>query len=95
MITYEDFEKVDIRSGKIIKVDDFPEAKKPAYKLLIDFGNDIGQKTSSAQIVDNYSKEQLLGMSVACVVNFPPKKIGPFLSEVLLLVFLQKMARSS
>lgn len=84
-ITYDDFEKVDIRVGKIIKVEDFPEAHKPAYKLWIDFGKEIGVKTSSAQFVKNQTKEELLNKQVACVVNFPPKQIGSFTSEVLTL----------
>src|SRR5579864_1394633 len=84
MITYGDFEKVDIRVGKIVKVDDFPQARKPAYKLTIDFGPDIGIKRSSAQIT-NYTKEELLGKQIIGVVNFPPRQIGPFQSEVLTL----------
>ena len=84
-ITYEDFEKVDIRIGRVIKVEDFPEARKPAYKLWIDFGKEIGVKTSSAQFVKNQTKEQLLNKQVACVVNFAPRQIGPFTSEVLTL----------
>ncbi|HZU66013.1 MAG TPA: tRNA-binding protein [Ktedonobacteraceae bacterium] len=84
MITYSDFEKVDIRVGKIVQVEDFPQARKPAYKLSIDFGLEIGIKRSSAQIT-NYSKEELLGKLVMGVVNFPPRQIGPFFSEVLTL----------
>ena len=85
MISYADFEKVDIRVGKVIAVDDFPEARKPAYKLTIDFGLEIGVKKSSVQITQNYSKEDLLDTLVLGVVNFPPKQIGPFLSECLTL----------
>lgn len=85
MISYEDFEKVDIRVGKIIKVEDFPEARKPAYKLTIDFGSEIGIKKSSAQIVDLYNKEDLLDSLILGVVNFPPKQIGPYVSECLTL----------
>ncbi len=83
MITYDDFAKVDMRVGKVIAVDDFPEARKPAWKLTIDFGP-LGIKRSSAQIT-NYKKEDLLGRQVVCVINFPPKHIGPFVSEVLTL----------
>lgn len=82
MATIEDFEKIDIRVGKVIEVQDFPEAKKPAYKLRIDFG-EFGIKSSSARIVDLYAKEELVGKLVVCVTNFPPRKIGPFISEVL------------
>ena len=85
MATYEDFEKLDIRVGRIVKVEDFPEAKKPAYKLEIDFGDEIGRKRSSVQIVSNYKKEELKGKQVLGVVNFPSRQIGPFLSEVLTL----------
>lgn len=85
MATIDDFEKLDIRVGKIIEVNDFPEAKKPAYRVKIDFGTDIGIKTSSAQIVALYSKDDLVGKLVLGVVNFPPRKIGPFESEVLIL----------
>ena len=85
MISYSDFEKVDIRVGKIIDVQDFPEAKKPAYKLKIDFGKEIGIKNSSAQITKNYTKEELKNKLVLAVVNFPPRKVGPFISEVLTL----------
>lgn len=85
MATYDDFKKLDIRVGKIIEVEDFPEAKKPSYKLKIDFGNKVGIKVSSAQLVKNYTKEQLQGNIVLRVVNFPPRQIGPFSSEVLVL----------
>ncbi|MBI5449415.1 tRNA-binding protein [Candidatus Gottesmanbacteria bacterium] len=85
MATYDDFIQLDIRVGKIIAVDDFPEARKPAYKLTIDFGPEIGTKRSSAQLVKWYTKEELLGKKVMGVVNFPPRQIGPFLSEVLTL----------
>ncbi len=85
MATYDDFLKIDIRVGKIIKVEDFPEAKKSAYKLTIDFGPGVGQKLSSAQLVKYYTKEELVGKIILGVVNFPPKKIGPFASEVLTL----------
>ncbi len=84
-ITFEDFEKVDMSVGKVIKVEDFPEAHRPAYKLTIDFGSDVGIKHSSAQIVKNQTTDDLLGRQVVCVVNFAPKKIGPFTSEVLTL----------
>lgn len=83
LISYSDFEKVEMRVGKVMSVDDFPEARKPAYKLTIDFGPDIGIKKSSVQITELYKKEDLMGRLVVCVVNFPPKQIGPFVSEVL------------
>lgn len=85
MATIEDFQKLDIRVGKIIEVNDFPEAKKAAYKLRIDFGSEVGIKNSSVQIVALYTKEELLGKIVLGVVNFPSRKIGPFESEVLTL----------
>lgn len=86
-ITYNDFEKVDIRVGKIVEILDFPEARKPAYKLKIDFGSEIGIKQSSVQAVGAHKKEELLNSLVCCVINFPPKQIGPFTSEVLTLGF--------
>lgn len=87
MITYQEFEKVDIRVGKIVEVEDFPEVRKPAYKLKIDFGPEIGIKNSSVQAVGAHTKEELLGKLMCGVVNFPPKQIGPFVSEVLTLGF--------
>jgi tRNA-binding protein len=87
IIEYSDFEKVDIRVGKIISVSEFPEARKPAYKLTIDFGSEIGIKKSSAQIVKHYTKEWLVDQLVLGVINFPPKQIGPFISESLTLGF--------
>lgn len=86
-ITWNDFEKVELRIGTIIKVDDYLEAKKPAYKLLIDFG-EYGTKKSSAQITKFYKKDDLLGKQVICVTNFPPKQIGSFISEVLTTGFV-------
>jgi tRNA-binding protein len=83
-ITYEHFEKVDIRAGKIIKVDDFPKARKPAYKLWIDFG-ELGVKKASAQITKLYRKDDLVGRLIIAVTNFPPRQIGDFMSEVLIL----------
>lgn len=85
MATIDDFNIIDIRVGKIIEVKEFPEAKKPSYKLKVDFGNEIGVKKSSAQIVANYSKDDLLYRHVLGVVNFPLRQIGPFNSEVLIL----------
>jgi tRNA-binding protein len=84
VIDYDDFAKVDMRVGRVVTVEDFPEARKPAWKLTIDFGDEIGVKRSSAQIT-NYSREELEGRLVVGVVNFPPRQIGPVRSEVLVL----------
>ncbi len=89
-ISWSDFEKLEVRIGKIIEVEDFPEARKPAYIVTVDFGDDIGIKRSSAQLTDLYSKAGLLGKQIVGVVNFPPKQIGPVMSEFLVTGFYQK-----
>jgi tRNA-binding protein len=83
-ISWDDFEKVDMRVGRVVEVEDFPEARKPAWKLRIDFGDELGVKRSSARIT-NYTREQLEGSLVVAVVNFPPRQVGPVRSEVLVL----------
>jgi tRNA-binding protein len=85
MISYSDFTKVEMRVGRIVRADVFPEARKPAYKLVVDFGSDVGERSSSAQLTDRYKPEDLVGRLVIAVVNFPPRQIGPFISEVLTL----------
>ena len=86
-ISFDDFLKVDIRVGTILEVEDFPEARRPAYRLRVDFGPEIGTRKSSAQLPALYAKDELVGRQVAAVVNFPPRQIGKFMSEVLVLGF--------
>ena len=89
-ISWNEFERVELRAGTVVEVEEFPEARKPAYKLTIDFGAEIGQRRSSAQITALYSKESLLGRQVLAVVNFPPRQIGPFMSQCLVTGFTRE-----
>ena len=89
-ISWQQFEVVELRTGTIIEVENFPEARVPAYKIKADFGSEIGIKKSSAQVTDLYSKNELLGRQIIAVINFPPKQIGPFRSEFLLTGFYQE-----
>lgn len=86
-ITFADFEKLDIRAGRIVQVEDFPEARRPAYKIWVDFGTGLGVRKTSAQVTQNYAKDALIGKIVAAVINFPPKQVGKFMSEILILGF--------
>lgn len=86
-ISWDDFQKVELRVGRIVAVDEFPEARKPAWKLTVDFGDEIGTRRSSAQITALYNANELVGKQVLAVINFPPKQIGPFMSECLVTGF--------
>ena len=88
-LTWNEFQKVELRAGTIVAVDEFPEARKPAWKLTVDFGKEIGVRRSSAQITDHYGERDLLGKQVLAVINFPPKQIGPFMSECLVTGLIQ------
>ena len=88
-LTWNEFQKVELRAGTIVAVDEFPEARKPAWKLTVDFGTEIGVRRSSAQITDHYEEQNLLGKQVLAVINFPPKQIGPFMSECLVTGLIQ------
>jgi len=89
-INWQEFDQVELRTGTIIEVKDFPEARQPAWKLVIDFGEEIGTKKSGTQITDLYSKEELIGKQIIAVINFPPKQIGSFMSECLVTGFSQE-----
>ncbi len=86
-ISWDDFEKVELRAGTVVEVEDFPEARKPAYKVRVDFGEELGVRRASAQITAHYTKDELLGRQVVAVVNFPKKQIGPMMSECLVTGF--------
>ena len=88
-LTWNEFQKVELRAGTIVAVDEFPEARKPAWKLTVDFGSEVGVRRSSAQITDHYEEKDLLGKQVLAVINFPPKQIGPFMSECLVTGLIQ------
>ena len=88
-LTWNEFQKIELRAGTIVAVDEFPEARKPAWKLTVDFGKEIGVRRSSAQITDHYEEKDLLGKQVLAVINFPPKQIGPFMSECLVTGLIQ------